>query len=111
MTGLLKKTFKTIYTNKPITREFVVNNIQLMDLINFYKWELNKHFEIVKGYIFEDGYNPKIKEIINNLFELRKQYKALKNPVQVIVKLVMNSVYGKTIEKATQTKIECHIHR
>ena len=37
------------------------------------------------------------------MFEKRKEYKALKNPVQEIYKLMMNSSYGKTCEGVHDT--------
>lgn len=75
--------------------EMVVNKISLEDLIEFQKIE----FEIIEGIWFPDGYNDKIKKEIENIFDIRLKMKKLKNPLQAVIKNLMNSSYGKTILK------------
>ena len=62
-------------------------------------------FKIVRGYYFVDGYNPKINATMKWLFEERVKQKKLHNPIQNSIKLLMNSGYGKTLEKAHEDTI------
>jgi len=77
-----------------------VDKISLEDLIKFQKVE----FEILRGYYFDEGFNININETIKFLFNERSRYKQLKNPIQEIYKLIMNSGYGKTIMKEIETE-------
>ncbi len=72
-----------------------VDKYTLEDLIEFQKIE----FEIIRGYYFNDGFNNQINETITHLFNKRKQLKKDKNPAELIYKLMMNSGYGKTLQK------------
>ena len=72
-----------------------VDNIELEDLINFQKIE----FEFVKGYYWSGKRDYSIQKEIRNIFNKRLEYKKQKNPLQQLYKLIMNSCYGKTIEK------------
>ena len=42
---------------------------------------------------------------MQKLFELRLKYKKEDNPLQEVIKLILNSIYGKTILKPIETKI------
>jgi hypothetical protein len=58
-------------------------------------------FEILKGYQFEKG--NLFKDYVNKLYELRLQYPKA-HPMNLIAKLLMNSLYGKfgmKVEKTT----------
>lgn len=78
---------------EPIT--MIVDNIYLEDLINFQKIE----FELIKGYYWDGKKDFRIQQEIKKIFEKRVEYKKQKNPLQQLYKLIMNSCYGKTIEK------------
>ena len=73
----------------------VVDNIALEDLVQYQKIE----FKLVKGYYWDEGSDPSIQRVIREIFQKRVEYKRQKNPLQQIYKLIMNSCYGKTIEK------------
>jgi hypothetical protein len=94
------------YVNFPSTRNFVVNNDILADLIKFYKLELNKHYKIIQGVIFNDGYNDKINNVMRFLYNERTKQKKLDNKIEKIYKLIMNSAYGKTLTKYNDTRIK-----
>jgi hypothetical protein len=84
---------------KPI--ETYVDMITLTDWIEFQKIE----YEILDGVYWNSGYNKKMGEVIQHLFDERlKQKKAGNEAMQQILKLMMNSSYGKTITKKTKTK-------
>ena len=69
------------------------------DLIRYQKCEI----KVVRGYYYDGKRDPQIQNIIQELFELRLRYKKEGNPIQEIIKLLLNSVYGKTILKAIDT--------
>ena len=77
-----------------------VNHITLQDLIRFQEIE----YEMLGGYYYSDGRDTKCQDVIQYLFDKRKEFKAQKNPIEQIFKLVMNSVYGKTIMKPINSK-------
>jgi len=79
--------------------EIYVDKITLEDGINFNKIE----YKILMGYYFNEGFNTKSQDCMKLLFEERAKYKKIKNPIQMVYKLIMNAAYGKTIEKAHDT--------
>ena len=74
---------------------YYVDKISLEELIEYH----NIDFDIIRGYYYNDGRNYKIKETITYLFEERLKQKKEKNPIQEVYKLLMNSIYGKTLLK------------
>ena len=79
-----------------------LDHIALEDLIKYQKAKV----KIVKGYYFDGNRDLKIRDIISNLFQLRLKYKKENNPLQEVIKLILNSVYGKTILKPIENKIK-----
>lgn len=84
------------FTNDLVGRIVYIDKTGLEDLINFQ----NVEFEIIKGYYFDEGFNTKINQVIKTIFDKRLQLKKEKNVGQLIYKLIMNSGYGKAIQKA-----------
>jgi hypothetical protein len=78
---------------------FYVDKRGLMDLEEFYDIK----YRIRRGYYFNEGFNNKINEFVKKLFDLRLKYKETGNPLQNTIKLVMNSIYGKSIMKNINT--------
>ncbi len=72
-----------------------VDKTSLEDLVRFQCVE----YEVVRGYYFNEGRNPKIKEFMAGLFQERLVKKAAKNPIQRVYKEIMNSFYGRQIMK------------
>jgi hypothetical protein len=91
-----------IYCNEPIDN-YYVDKRGLLDLMEYYDIE----YEIIRGYYFNEGMNTKISEFIKKLFDLRSRYKKEGNALQNTIKLLLNSIYGKSILKCmpTDTKI------
>ena len=79
---------------------YYIDKVGLMDLFEFYDVE----YELIRGYYFDEGFNKKINEFIEKLFNLRASYKKQKNPLEQTIKLLLNSIYGKSILKATKTE-------
>lgn len=71
-----KKCTKILY-NEPVDR-YYIDKIALMDLIEFYDIE----YEFIRGYYFDEGFNNKINDFVNTLFDLRLKDKDEKNPLQ-----------------------------
>lgn len=84
------------YTNNMIGELIIVNKYDLEDLIKFQ----NVEFKINSGYYFDDGFNDTITKEIKYLFNKRKELKKQGNKCEVLYKLLMNSSYGKLIQKA-----------
>ena len=63
-------------------------------------------FKLGNGYVMKGKRDHRIRSVIQNLFDLRAQYKKDKNPTQEVIKLIMNSAYGKTIQKPIKTYLE-----
>lgn len=90
-----------------------IDKITLQDYIEFHQIE----YEFIDGVFWNEGYNKKMGELIYELFVSRVSYKQLMkkldslsdeyskcNILQEIIKLMMNSSYGKTILKKTNDK-------
>lgn len=92
---------KTLPLNVNACVEMVVNHITLQDLIHFQEIE----FDLVEGFYYAANRNVECQKVIQYLFDQRKLYKAQHNPIEQTFKLVMNSVYGKTIMKPVNSKI------
>ena len=97
--------------NEPVY--LTVDKITLEDYIKFHKIK----FEIIKGVYWNTSINKKMGEFTNNLFNVRATYKknmkTLKeddeeykawDTYQELIKLMLNSIYGKTIPKKTKEK-------
>ena len=80
-----------IFSNDIIDKEIYIDNISLEDAVKYQDIE----YDILQGYFFCEGFNPKIQETISYLFNQRLKAKKSNNPIQAIYKLLMNSSYGK----------------
>ena len=81
--------------------EMYVDMITLQDLIKYQQIE----FTIIEGYIMKGKRDHRIRKAITSLFEKRAEFKRTGNPVQQIIKLIMNSAYGKTIQKPIKSTV------
>ena len=88
-------------TNNAVGCRMVVDNITLEDYVKYQGVECN----IIGGYKWCDVKDTSIRKVIQDLHEYRCKFKAEKNPLQEIVKLIMNSAYGKMIQKPIKDKL------
>lgn len=73
-----------------------VGKDNLEDLVKY----LGLTYKVISGYYFNDGFNDNICNLIKQLYEQRLNYKKLGNkPMTDVVKLILNSIYGKTLMK------------
>lgn len=84
------------FSNDMVGKNIYVCKFELEDLIKYHKIK----FDIIDGYYYNEGRNNKLKEVIDFVFNERLKMKKLKNPLEQIYKLIMNSSYGKTLQKA-----------
>lgn len=88
----------------------IVNKITLEDYIKFH--DIN--FQIVKGCFWKksNGVNRKLGAVICKLHNDRKQAKNDNNiALSDMIKLIMNSIYGKTCQAKSDTKIIYKSHK
>jgi hypothetical protein len=90
------------YTNDFIDKHIYVDKLTLEDYIKYHEIE----FEILQGYYFDDGFNNKIVEINNYLLEKRNEYKGKNKCLEMIYKKLLNSVYGITLTKSSESNIK-----
>ena len=79
----------------------IVDKYTLQDYIKYHKID----YEITDGIFYNSGFNKKMGVLINQLFQKRLKYKKLQNTgMSNVLKLMMNSAYGKTIMKKSTTE-------
>ena len=76
-----------------------IDKVGLEELITYHEAE----FEIIDGYYYDQGRNNTINNVIEDLYNLRIKLKQDKNPAQIVIKLLMSSMYGKTLIKPVET--------
>jgi hypothetical protein len=86
--------------SKPI--ELYVDKITLEDYITFHDIE----FDILEGVYWNQGYNKRLGEVTTLLHNERCKYKENNKPKADMIKLIMNSIYGKTGIRPSETKTE-----
>ena len=89
------------FTNDLLDENIYVDKTTLEDLI---KWQ-DVEYTFIRGYYFDEGYNPIIKDVIKKVFDKRIEEKKKKNPIQESYKLIMNSSYGKLCQKPIKRDI------
>ena len=95
-----KKTKTNRNTNEAEGYKMVVDNITLEDFVKYQGVEC----EILRGYKWTDKKDFQIQSLIQKLHEFRCEFKKTNNPMQEVVKLIMNSAYGKMIQKPIKDK-------
>lgn len=76
-----------------------MDHITFEDLTRFQKCKMN----IIRGYYYDSKRDITCRDVIKELFELRAKYKKEDNPLQEVIKLLLNSMYGKSILKPIDT--------
>ena len=89
-----------------LNRRYVIDKQTLEDWVEFQGIE----YEVVRGIYWNQGTSSALAEFIVKIFERRKQLKSEGNPLQEVYKLILNSIYGKMIQKAYPTK-KAYINR
>jgi hypothetical protein len=101
----IREKHKLNYTNNMEGMIIAVDEISLHDLIEMN----NLEYEVIDGIYYTGEANKKIKTVIEGLYNKRTEYKKAGNDImQGLIKLVMNSAYGKTLVKAPEVNISYH---
>ena len=80
---------------KCLNRIYPVDKRTLDDWVELAQVE----YESIRGVYWNEGTTDDLSDYIKELFEKRKQLKAEGNPLQEVYKLILNSTYGKMIER------------
>jgi hypothetical protein len=88
------------YVNEAPTEPVVIDSLTLQDYIKFHEIE----YEILDGVYWDNGGNKTMGGLIKNLYDTRLKYKKSNPALAQVLKLMLNSSYGKTITKKTHTK-------
>ena len=84
-----------MYTNDVEGREFYLTHIELQDFIKYQEGEI----EFINCIYWKGDKDDRMANFIRQIYDLRVEYKRQGNPMQEVLKLFMNSSYGKTIQK------------
>ena len=87
---------------------YIVHTLTSVDIQEIVKIG-GRVIEIYEGVIYRENFEiSPFKKTIDKLFELRQQYKNENNDVrQILVKLIMNSLYGDQIRKDIEESYQC----
>ena len=87
---------------------YIIDTLTSVDIQEIVKIG-GKVVEIYEGVIYRENFKVSpFRKIIDILFKLRQKYKDEKNEVmQLLVKLLMNSVYGEQIRQDIEEKFAC----
>jgi hypothetical protein len=88
------------YLNTPPPEDVIIDSTTLQDYIKFHEIE----YQILDGVYWCSGVNKKIGQVIRELFKSRLKYKKTNVALANTIKLMLNSSYGKTIMKKTNTE-------
>ena len=100
LTSKLKEDSGVIYFINEMENEIIyVDKVGLGEIITYHE----AGFEIIDGYYYDQGRNNTINHVIEDLYNLRLKLKQDKNPAQIVINLLMDSMYGKTIIKQVET--------
>jgi len=89
------------WTNDLVGKEITVDKWTLEDLVK----HQGDEFEVLQGYYYDEGRNYKLKEVIQEMYDLRLKYKREGNPLQQVYKLMLNSAYGICGLKPIETDV------
>ena len=98
----LKKDGKLIYDEDLlIGSTIVLNKIQMEDMYKYYR---NFRYRVIRGYYYHEGRDVALANALRDLFNERLEYKKKGSDLQLSIKLIMNSIYGKTIQKVADSR-------
>jgi hypothetical protein len=76
-----------------------VDLLTLQDLVQYQ----NVEFTVLGGIYWTGNRDLRVRSVIKTLFEERARYKREGNSIQTVLKLIMNSSYGKSIQKSIES--------
>ena len=105
----IKERVKKMEINR-VRNGFIINTLTSVDIQEIVKIG-GKVIEIYEGCIYQEIFRVSpFRKVIDKLFALRQKYKDDGNDVmQLLVKLLMNSLYGENIRKDIEEKYVCKL--
>ena len=88
------------YSNDIIGQEIYIDRYALEDLEKYQQVE----YQVIEGIYWDGGYNTRIGDLANELHNERCKFKSTNPALGNVLKLLMNSIYGKTIMKKSQER-------
>jgi hypothetical protein len=85
----------------------IENNIELIVdklTLNNYIMYQDIEFKIIEGIYWDEGFNKNIGVLIENLHNERCKWKKTNKPKATMIKLIMNSIYGKCGQRISEDK-------
>ena len=103
----IKEKEKKIEINR-MRNGYIIDHLTSVDIKEIVKIG-GKVIEIYEGVIYRENFKViPFRKVIDKLFALRQKYKDENNVVmQLLVKLLMNSLYGENIRKDNEEKFAC----
>ena len=103
----IKEKEKKIEINR-MQNGYIIDTLSSVDIQEIVKIG-GKVIEIYEGVIYRENFKVSpFRRVIDILFKLRKKYKDENNDVmQLLVKLLLNSLYGENIRKDIEEKFAC----
>jgi hypothetical protein len=90
------------YSNNVPDEDLIIDSITLEDYINFHQIE----YIIKDGVYWDEGVNKAMGGVVQKLFNKRLQIKKANPALGNVIKLMLNSAYGKTIMKKTHDEVK-----
>ena len=78
------------WTNDLVGKTITVDRWTLEDAVK----HQGMRFEILQGYYYDEGRNDRLGVVIKDMFDRRQRYKKDGNPLQLVLKIALNSGYG-----------------
>ena len=103
----IKEKEKKIEINR-MRNGYIVDHLRSVDIQEFVEIG-GKVIEIYEGVIYRENFKvSSFRKVFDKLFDLRQKYKDENNDVmQLLVKLLMNSLYGENIRKDIEENFSC----
>lgn len=98
--GMKNKDGVLKYSNDIAGQEIYIDRYALEDLERYQQVD----YQVIEGIYWDGGYNTRIGELANKLHDERCKHKATNPALGNVLKLLMNSIYGKTIMKKSSEK-------
>ncbi len=89
------------YSNDLINQEIFVDKYALEDLVRYQEVD----FDVIEGIYWNNGYNTNLGKLAEELHRERCKHKKTNPALANVLKLLMNSIYGKTAMKRSDSKI------
>lgn len=99
MKGIPKGKPKIFYDELPEHYDYFVAMVEDEDKIEYvdmHEYRRGK-MKLIKGYYFDEGFNDKLHEFVNRLYELKKS----KTTLSKVAKFMIAQIYGKCIPKGS----------